>query len=279
MDNYYLMGRTYKGKLRDMTSGIGPLLLLMGLFLLAAALSSVPWLAPDWENFYRPGALSARPNDVFGNYAPPWTYPVLWPIAVLGDGLSKGVLTLATVFVCWRFMGSWRRFALLCLTMPFVATVAFGQIDTLSLVGLMAPADLSLLFLTMKPQGAILAALKERLTVRSVCILLILVAVSLLLWGWWPASLLARTDWSTDCSPWPYGIPFGLGLLYWQWKRGFDSDSALCVATLLLVPYFFYTSMLPAVAATIKEMDDDWPMMLLVVGVTWLMVIFAGVGL
>lgn len=265
-----------KGRLQ---TGAKLLLLFVAFLLLAWALSGIPWLAPDWERFYRPAALATRPNNVPGNFAPPWTYLPLWPIAVLGDNLSKGVLTLVTIAICRLYVGNWRRFAMLCFTMPFMATLAFGQVDALSLVGLMVPADLSLLFLSMKPQGAALAALRGRLTAWSVSLLLIVLAVSFLLWGWWPTALLERGTWGTNCSQWPWSIAFGLALLYWQWRRGFDSDGVLCIATLLLTPYFFLTSMLPAIAVTIKELDDDWYSMGIVIVLTWVFVFATGVGL
>ena len=246
---------------------------------LAIGLSAVPWLGPDWENIYRPAALAARPNDVRGNFAPPWIYWTLWPIAALPDALSKGVLTVATIVICRLYIGNWHRFIALCVTMPFLATLTFGQVDALALIGLMVPADLSLLFLSMKPQSAALATFKKRLTPWSVSSLLIALVVSFMLCGWWPTALLSRGQWGTDCSPWPWGIPFGLILLAWQWKRGFPSDAMLCLATLLLSPYFFYTSMLPATATMIKELDDDWLSIATVIVLTWLFVFIARVGL
>lgn len=247
-----------------------PALLVLALLLLIPALSELPWLAPDWENIYRPGALSSHPNDVRGNFAPPWTYLALHPLAMLPDNMSKGVLTLATMTVCIFYLkGDRRKIIALCLTMPFLATVAFGQVDAMSLIGLMVPAELSLLFLSMKPQGAALAALKGRLNLTSVCWFLAVLAGSFILWGWWPDAILQRGAWGTNCSLWPYSIPFSLGLLYWQWKRGFDSDAALCLATVLLTPYFFVTSLLPVTAAAIKELGDDWLCVAGVVVLTW----------
>lgn len=248
-----------------------PILLVFVLLLLIPALSGFSWLAPDWENFYRPAALSPSPYDVRGNHAPPWTYLILYPLAMLPDNMSKGALTLATIGVCMLYLKmDKRRILILCLTMPFLATVAFGQTDALSLVGLMVPPSLSLIFLTMKPQGVMLTAFKKRLTLASVYYLGGLLIFSFLLWGAWPLRLLDRGVPMPNCAIWPYGIPFGLGLLYWQWRRGFDSDAILCLASLLFSPYFFFSNLLPVTAATIKELDrDDWHSLGLLITLSW----------
>lgn len=276
MMDYQIIPVSYKDKRRDATAGVGPLLLLLVLFLLAGALSSIPWFARDWKAFYYKGALSPSPYELRKVVAPPWAYWALFPIAVLGDDLSSGVLTLVTILVCMGYLRDWRKFALLCLTIPFQATLVFGQTDFLPILGLMVPANLSLLFLTMKPQGALLAALNKRLTGMGLLALLFVFGVSMLLHGWWVPVLLEPPGWDSNWSPWPWSIPVGLALLYWQWKRGFDSDAALCLASLCLAPYFCISSLLPVTVATVKE-RDLWVAIVIVV-LPWLIVLVTGMA-
>lgn len=230
-------------------------LLAIALVLLAMAFSSLQWFGLDWRQFYQPGALNATPYELRKVVAPPWTYWTLWPVAVLGDNLSLGVLALATMLICMLYMRDWPKFAVLCLSIPFQATLVLGQVDALSLIGLMAPAGLSLLFLTMKPQGAILAMLNKRATGASLLAIACVFVVSLAAHGWWPAVLLEPMGWDSNWSLWPWSLPVGLALLWWQGKRGFDSDAALCLASLCVAPYFCVTSLLPVTAAAIKELD------------------------
>lgn len=254
-----------------------PVSLVLALILLAMAFSSFQWLGVDWRRFYRQGALSPSPYELRKIVAPPWAYWVLRPVAIFGDDLSLGVLTLATILICMLYLRDWLKFVMLCLTIPFQATLVLGQVDALSLVGLMVPADLSLLFLTMKPQGAMLAALKARLTGRSVAILLGVFAGSLIVYGWWPAVLLEPLGWGSNWSMWPWSIPIGVALLCQQWRRGFDSDAVLCLASLCFAPYFCVTSLLPTTAAAIKE--HGLPFAAAVAILPWLFVIVTGIAL
>jgi len=224
-------------------------------------------------NFYRPGALSTHPYDVKGNHGLPWLYLAILPFAALPATFSKGFLTLGTIAVCAIYLkGNRRKIMVLCLTMPFLATIAFGQVDALALIGLMLPANCALIFLSMKPQAAALAMFKSRLTPAGIGGFIGLIIGSFLVWGWWPPRLLAGGIPYPNYSLWPYGIPFGVALFVWQWRRGFDSDAALCVATLLLSPYLFLGSLLPATAAAIKELSDRRALAAVIMA-SWLFVV------
>ena len=78
---------------------------------------------------------------------------------------------------------------------------------------------------------------------------LAVLGLSLLVYGFWPADI--RWDGlnqTVDFSPWPYGIPLGLGLLVWSiWRK---NPLVGGLSTYFLVPYvspsslFVYTAVL-----------------------------------
>lgn len=247
----------------------------------AAWLSRIPCLAPDWENFFRPGALALlNPYAIAGNYSPPWLYVALWPLAVLPDWLSKGALTLATLAIVRAFMGDTERFLWACATMPLFAVVAFGQVDAIALLALMVTSPVSsFLLLACKPQGMALVGLRylKRLNGRSVVRLLAVVGASFLVWGFWPAHMWGVVGMGHNLSPFPLGLPFAGAILVWEWRRGFKRDWPLCFASLLISPYFWHVSFLPLVCCFIKE-TDSWRWWAVAVVLSWAFVFLLKVG-
>ena len=226
------------------------------LFAVAIALSRISGIGPDWIDHFRPGALNlANPYADPENYAPPWLFVLLWPIAILPTWLGKGVLILATLAIVYRFTGDTERFLWACASMPLFAVVIFGQVDAISLLALIVPPELALILIVAKPQGILLAGLK-RLTWRSVAVLLAVGLISIIIWGPWFMQSLNVAGMGHNLSPFPWGLPVAALILWWQWRRGFDSDAALCLATLMTTPYFWGVSLLPVLCCFIKETDD-----------------------
>jgi len=226
------------------------------LFVAAVGLSAVSGIGPDWNDHFRPGALNlVNPYADPENYSPPWLFVFLWPIAILPPWLGEGVLILATLAIVYKFMGDTERFLWACATMPLLAVIIFGQVDAIALLALMAPPELALVFMAAKPQGVLLAGIK-RINKRSIAILLAISLISIIIWGPWFLQSLDVTGMRHNLSPFPWGLPVAAVVLWWQWRRGFDSDTALCFATLMIAPYFWHVSLLPLVCCFIKKTDD-----------------------
>jgi len=238
------------------------------LFVAAIGLSIVSGIGPDWTDHFRPGALNlADPYAIEDNYSPPWLFVLLWPIAILPTWLGKGVLILATLAIVRGFMGDNERFVWACATMPLFAIIVFGQVDAIALLALMAPPELALVLMAAKPQGVILAGIK-RVNRRSVAALLAVFIASVIIWGPWFMNLLDVTKMRHNLSVFPWGLPVAAFILWYQWKRGFESDGLLCLATLMITPYFWHVSLLPVVCCFIKEEDDRF-LWALVVVISW----------
>jgi len=72
---------------------------------------------------------------------------------------------------------------------------------------------------------------------------------------WWKYSLNV-VGMGHNLSLFPWGLPVAVVILWWQWRRGFDSDAMLCLATLMVAPYFWHVSLLPLICCFIKETND-----------------------
>jgi len=113
----------------------------------------------------------------------------------------------------------------------------------------------------------------RRLTGRSVGVLAVVAGLSMAVWGFWWRNIIGfAPNQSVNVSLFPYTIILGLPLLYFGLKR--RSDAMLCAASLCLAPYFMITSLLPAIAAFIKEVDD-WRWWVLIIVVSWIYLLAA----
>ena len=246
-------------------------LVVLGGLVLAAwfILSLWPHDPIDWTGSFLPAARA-----FYGPYTtdatqevcnPPWLYPVLWPIAVWPTALSIGMLYLVSLIAIAVYVKTPGRIVAVIAAAPLWGVLWYGQIDALLLLALVAPAAIGLPFILVKPQGIFLTVLNGRLTYKSLLVTLLVLTASFLIWGGWPA-MLQRPAEGLNASLFPYSIPFGvvflaLGLRY-------KSDALLCLASLCISPYVQYHSMLPAVAAGIRE-TKGWKYWLPIIIASW----------
>ena len=220
----------------------------------------------DWMESFRPAAVDWQIPYRPGVYNPPWLYIILHPFTWLDPRLGVGLLMVISLVIVVAYVGTPKKALVVACSAPLIVMVTLGQIDALILLGLMIPSEFGLLWLLMKPQGVFLAALR-RIHLRSVVILVLFLGLSILLWGfWWQDLLHIRSLFGSNhnASFFPYTILFGLPPLYLGHKR--KSDAMLCLASLCISPYFMITSMLPAVAAIVRESDDKRVWFVTVVG-------------
>ncbi len=140
---------------------------------------------------------------------------------------------------------------------PFIMLLIVGQLDALILYGFMIPAGLGWPIILIKPQAAFMTVLR-RINRWSLLGVALTIIISVLIWGfWWQNSL--PSSWTPDTlhniSLFPYTLVPGMALTYFGLRK--DSDALLCLASLCISPFFQIHSVLPAVAAIIRE-TDDW---------------------
>jgi len=239
-----------------------------------ALFAVVPVTYKDWVDVFRPAALHwltpyFQPGLVFN---PPWLFPLLYPIALLPERIGAGLIMLLSFIVLGVYVGSPKKMAAVALAAPMTMLFTLGQLDAILLIALLLPAEWALPLLVIKPQGVFLAML-PRLTRRSAAVLAGVLAVSVLVWGfWWQHIIGFAPNQTVNVSLFPYSLIAGLPLLYFGLRR--RSDAMLCAASLCVAPYFMLTSMLPAIAAFVKEVDD-WRWWVAIIVVSWIYLLAA----
>jgi hypothetical protein len=259
--------RLTKAHIRAYSGGLAFILLIA---CLVVALYYFPVTYGDWWAYFRPAALSlANPYQVRGVLNPPWTFVLLHPLAVLpGRWGGVGIAFLSIVAVA-LLLRSPAKLVAVSASAPFIFVMVLGQLDALVLYGLMLPSSLGPLLILAKPQGAVLTVL-TRINRRSLLVLGVVLVISMLVWGFWPAQMLRSglvPDELRNASFFPFSLPLVPVLLYFGIKR--RSDAFLCWATLCASPFFQMHSVLPAIACTIRE-TNDWRIWALLPILSWL---------
>ena len=247
-----------------------PVMIMLMVAAAYVAFVYLPVAYGDWYRFFRPASLAVLdPYRIRGILNPPWAFAILFPLAQLPGRLSgAGLALLSAIAVIMYVRCPWRTLATF-VSAPFILVIVLGQLDALVLYGLMLPASIGSLVILIKPQGVILTLLK-RISLRSFIVIAATVLSSLVIWGFWPAKMLRYglvPDTLRNASLFPYSLPLAPILAYYGVRR--KSDALLCWATLCAVPFFQTHSMLPAIAASVREIDD-WRVWLLLPVLSWL---------
>jgi hypothetical protein len=165
--------------------------ILVGGLLIAPLAYQVPNLGVDWVQYYS--------QRLGGWQYPPWPLLVIRPLTYLptfvGLAIVVGWTLVAPAFITYRYarhtfpdnrvpaaMG-----VLFALFNPLPWIIAWmGQIEVFVLLSLLIlPFGVPMLFL--KPNIALFAALRSR---RDILIMVGTLAVSFVIWGWWPQTVI-----------------------------------------------------------------------------------------
>ena len=221
------------------------LILFVIVFITVVILYRFAPIGIDWsETFSR---LDVRdPYRVKTFFNPPFI-TLLLPHALLPLRLGNAVnlmLNIVVLLVAIRMLGGNRAAILLVFTSPvFFDLCGKNNVEWIPLLGLIAGPGLGGMLLLCKPQslaGCFLIWAKRDW--RVVLAPLGLLVLSFLVWGFWPAHLATLPSnklW--NCAVFPFGVPFGLYLLYRAWRT--DDQFLAAVATPLLVPYIHPSSL------------------------------------
>jgi hypothetical protein len=245
--------------------------LILSILLLVAwfLFTHLPLNYRDWIHTFRPAALHWQ-DPYFKEamvFNPPWIFPLLYPLAVLPHPAGVSLMIIISVIAVAMYTGSIKKTLIVAASAPMAAFFALGQLDALLLFGLMIPYGLGIPLLLAKPQGVFLAML-PRLNRWSILLMLLVFGVSVLVWGaWWLNIMGHRPNLKANMSLFPYTVVLGIPLAFLGLKR--KSDALLCVGSLCFAPYFMAQSMLPAVAALVRE-TDDWRWWSAVVVGSWI---------
>ena len=235
--------------------------------------------AVDWDETFLPAVLALfnGGNPYSTAYNPPWVLFPLIPFAVLPYDLGRilmiGCAVAAFGLVAYRLNASPLALAMLILS-PFVySAIAWGNIEWLALLGLVAVPPVSFLLLMLKPQMTIciIAFLliemwrknERNQMLFSLCMMVGALAWSVLTFGLWfmrlGQYLVAFTDSCINTSLFPYSVPLGIALFLTSLKTRkiqFAIAASPCFFTMVtpqtwLVVMFALSSMPLALLATV----------------------------
>ena len=190
----------------------------------------------DWTHFW--GKERVPP------FYPPWTlYAIRYLTYPLLSGITLAAFSLATFKRAVHPISAVAAF----LSLPLLWTVFLGQLEGLVLLGLLGLPWLVPLVM-IKPQIAVFALGVRRSSIIGFIIVLI---ISFIVWGNWPADMLAvnsffgegRFEQNIALGLW--GLPFFL-LTVW-FSRG-DMDM-LMASGAFISPYMIFYSLLPLTPA------------------------------
>ncbi len=220
---------------------LGPQLILLVLFAGVFGLGATLYRADgfigfDWVNVFSKGLLPA--------FYPPWGLYVIrwltWPALI---GLSLGAMGLATLKRARHPVS----LVLAFLTLPLLWTLFLGQLEGLVLLGLLGLPWLAPLAL-LKPQVSIFAFGARPAYVVA---LVVVVLVSMLIWGFWPAQMFAANSYYAegryvqDISIGWWGAIVAVPLL---WLSRGDMDMMM-LAGACMTPHLIPYNLLPVVPA------------------------------
>ncbi len=243
----------------------------------------------DWSlTFYPAGQNWLDPyENSFHLVYPPWLAVILAPFTLFPEDVGRGLFAAfsvaVTAYAIHRLEGGFVTLLLVLLTPFYVTVLVRGETDALPLAGLGLALQgsfvgqlVGLLLLVLKPQTMGLAAaflflflfphkderrLFHLFSPRQIQLAVgfgLVLLLSFLVYGWWPGDILTRLPdlyRVDDVTPWPWGIPVGLLILYHAYRQRSLPWAAL--ATYFFVPYLNWYS-LSGYAAIIFSWSPRW---------------------
>ena len=227
-------------------------IVLTGIYLL------IPITIRDWKNVFYPVSLNVfHPYKIAGFINPPWVALILAPFSIFSLSVSSAansaIASMVVVALIIKRKGTALSLFLSMTSFPFFSLITNGNIDWIPLIGFIIQNQWGIIFLLAKPQTGSLVIFDwiKRKKIKEVVLFFlptaILIFLSLLVWKNWPRlmvnSIVAQQSRDSllrySLSPFPYGIPFGLGLIYYVLKyHPKDSEILATLSTFLLIPYF-----------------------------------------
>ncbi len=261
--------------------------LLIGL---AAGLNFILPPAVDFQNYFRPTALSVwqghSPYDTPGFFNAPWAILPILPLSLLPESLGRAVLAvvafLAYFYTAYRLGGKPLAVLFFLLSPTVVQDLLNGNLDWLTMLGFVLPRPLGLFFLAVKPQiGAVVGffwlieAWREggwKRVVKDFWPIAGALAISFVIFGLWPLRFQANLTMWWNASLWPMSIPVGLALLTAAVRKR-DQRLAMAAAP-CLSPYLLLHSWGAALLAII----DRVPETIAAVAGLWILVAIRSIG-
>jgi hypothetical protein len=260
---------------------------LAALGVLASWLFLPNFIGNDWIYVFRVGAESVlagiNPYSVNQFMLPPWALILFIPLSWLPDTLVSAILRIGSLIifamVAIRLKAKPIGLVALLLSPQVFHTLINGNIDAFAVLGFILPPQIGLFFLALKPQIGITLAIywaymayRKKELVRTFAPFLIVLGLSVLIFGFWPSKLLTVQS-VYNASLWPFSIPFGLVLLEVSLRKQQERISQ-GISPLLSPHVMFHSWVAPLIA-----LAPDTIELVLAVVCSWFLVgLSAGLG-
>lgn len=200
-------------------------------------------LAIDWIGTFTKISDHWRdPYAIPSFTSPPWIMifvPHAWLPVAWGNALNLCLNILLIALVIRRFNGGWPLMLLVYTSPPFLDLARTNNVDWIPLLALLLPPMWGLPILALKPHslGGVTVIWWKRSTqkIRLVMPLVVVIGLSLAIWGMWPLKIQSLGNVQWNFAPWPYAIPLGVYMLYRAYRT--DDEFLAAAATPFLVPY------------------------------------------
>lgn len=199
----------------------------------------------DWQDSYNKVAhqFDKPYNSDFAGFV--WIFfwlPHIFLPLKIGNGVNLIIHIVVLLGAIYAYRGGWKAIVLTFTSPLFLDLVRTNNVDWVPLLAFLIPSTLGLPLLASKPQVLGGAALiwwkKRRFNWKFLVPLLIVIALSFVIWGNWLAVSLSKSPQSKawNFSPFPLGIPLGIYILYHAYRQ--EDEILGASATPLLMPYF-----------------------------------------
>jgi hypothetical protein len=187
--------------------------------------------AIDWSTAFRPATLDLlsgrNPYENPLMIHAPWGMLPLIPLALLPESVGRVLLIFCTLaaytYVAYKLGAKPIAIAFLLMSPPVWHVILHGNLDWLAALGFIAPPQIGLFFISVKPQMGIavapfwliqawrLGGWKQ--VVKTFAPFTIALLLSFAVFGLWPLGASRTANYFWNASLWPMSIPVGLALL------------------------------------------------------------------
>lgn len=218
-----------------------PALAIFGIVLYFLQLYYPP--AVDWEYSFSPLSEHWRNPYVIRTFTmPPWVtflVPHAWLPLSWGNAINLSLNITVILALVRRYNGGWQTLLLVFTSPPFFDLARTNNIDWIPMLAFLIPPAWGLPLLAIKPQSMGASALiwwkREKFRWQMLLPLVLVLGISLFVWGNWIVELGLIDNIVWNFAPWPLGIPLGVYMLVRAYKK--DDVILAAVATPFLVPY------------------------------------------
>jgi len=242
----------------------------------AVALSFIaaPYLpyAIDWSTAFRPATLTllsgGNPYENPLMIHAPWGMIPLIPLVLLPEAVGRAMLVFCGLacyaYVAHKLGASPVAVAFVLISPPVMHVLLNGNLDWLAAIGFIAPPQIGLFFISIKPQMGIavapfwlIQAWRQggwKQVVKTFAPFTIVLLLSFAVFGLWPLGAARTGAYWWNASLWPMSIPVGLALFVTSIRK--QKIEYAIAASPTLSPYVLFHSWIGVLLAIVSSTPE-----------------------